>query len=108
MSKSKHRGTTTGPIRLPALAARLRDERLRAAGIDVSDAIREPTRLTLTASARRHLAAVLVFLTLALFGAGAAFTADQWRNERNTTGYVRACISCHGRMIEVPPPSATP
>lgn len=101
---SKHRGTTTGPIRLPALAARLRDERLRAAGIDVSDAILEPTRLTLT----RHLTAVTVFLALALFGAGAAFTADQWRNERNTTGYVRACISCHGRMIEVPPPSATP
>lgn len=101
---SKHRGTTTGPIRLPAMAARLRDERLRAAGIDVSDAIRQPTRLTLTTSARRHLAAVTVFLALALFGAGGAFTADQWRTERATHGYARTCISCHGRMIEMPAP----
>lgn len=68
----------------------------------------EPPRLTLTISARRHLAAVAVFLFLALLGAGAAFTADQWRNERDTTGYIRACISCHGSVDTVLQPSVSP
>jgi hypothetical protein len=66
----------------------------------------EPPRLTLTTSARRHLAAVSIMLVFLLGALGAALAMDEWRSERNTTGYIRACISCHARVTEQP--SASP
>lgn len=67
----------------------------------------EPSRLALTARARRHLVGIAVLLVLMMGGAFVAAAADTWRNERESTGWIKACISCHGRVIEQPSPSAS-
>lgn len=63
-----------------------------------------PSRLSLRPGAYRHLAAVAVLLVLAMLGVSVAAAADAWRSERDTQGWIRACTSCHGRVIDQPSP----
>jgi hypothetical protein len=123
---SVHDGTQTNPVpvrdllsrihaenlvisyhRLTAAGHRYEAARLRAQG--AARAVQErrsaPARLMLTRSAVRHLSFVVGALGLLLgFAIGTAVLLDD-----RPTGYVKACISCHGVTEQpTPQPSARP
>jgi hypothetical protein len=94
-------------INVEALRNRLRAERLAAAGIDLSGAVREPTRLSHAPGAYRHLVAVAMLFVLLLGTLGVAVIATAARDDSGSRGWIRSCVSCHTRIVEQPSVAAS-
>lgn len=98
MHRPGHGDHPSQQIDVGTLRARLRNERLAAAGITPRRRP-EPTRVTMDRRGRRHLVGVALALVFVLGVLGVAVAATAWHENNSPRGYVRACISCHGLEI---------